>query len=45
MRSLLKVVYLALPFPINIAVKEDAFIAFCFCHRDRLLPADSAAAS
>jgi len=38
MRSLFKVVYMELPFPVNLAFKEDQFIKFCFEHRDRLLP-------
>jgi hypothetical protein len=35
---------LALPFPVHMAVKEDAFVGFCFGHRDRLLPPSSATA-
>ena len=38
MERLFKVVHLALPFPINLAVKEEAFVKFCFGRRDRLLP-------
>lgn len=44
MESLFMLVYAALPFPVHIAVKEDAFVKFCFGHRDRLLPASSAGA-
>ena len=40
MRRLLEVVYEALPFPVHLAVKEDAFVKFCFEHRDRLMPSD-----
>ena len=38
MRSLFKIVYVALPFPIPLAVKEEVFVKFCFSHRDRLMP-------
>ena len=38
MESLFKLVYAALPFPVHMAVKEEAFVKFCFSHRDRLLP-------
>jgi hypothetical protein len=44
MQSLFKIAYLALPFPVHLAVKEEAFVKFCFDHRDRLLPAGEAAA-
>jgi hypothetical protein len=37
MQSLFKLVYMALPFPVHLAIKEDAFIKFCFEHRDRLM--------
>ena len=40
MQRLLEVVYEALPFPVHLAVKEDAFVKFCFEHRDRLIPSD-----
>ena len=43
MERLFKVVYLALPFPVNLAVKEDAFVRFCFQNRNRLLPQSGAA--
>ena len=39
MLSLFKLVYTALPFPVNMAVKEETFVKFCFSHRDRLMPA------
>jgi hypothetical protein len=42
METVFKLAYAALPFPIHLAVKEDAFVKFCFAHRDRLLPAGSA---
>jgi len=38
MEKLFKLVYAALPFPIHLAVKEEAFVKFCFGNRDRLLP-------
>jgi hypothetical protein len=44
MESLFKVVYVALPFPVHLVVKEPAFVAFCFSHRDRLLPPSTAGA-
>jgi hypothetical protein len=44
MERLFKVVYLALPFPLNLAVKEDAFVKFCFGRRDQLLPRTGGAA-
>ena len=44
MQSLFKLVYDALPFPVHLAVKEDAFVKFCFSHRDRLMPTGEAAA-
>ena len=44
MLSLFKLVYAALPFPVNMAVKEEAFVKFCFSHRDRLMPAEEAGA-
>ena len=40
MKRLCEVVYGALPFPVKLAVKEDAFVRFCFEHRDRLMPSD-----
>jgi len=42
MQTVFKLAYAALPFPVHLAVKEDAFIKFCFSHRDRLLPTDPA---
>ena len=42
MLSLFKLVYAALPFPVHMAVKEEAFVKFCFSHRDRLMPAGEA---
>jgi hypothetical protein len=45
MQTVFKVAYTALPFPIQLVVKEDAFIKFCFTHRDRLLPAGAAGAA
>ena len=42
MEALFKVVYLALPFPVHLVVKQPAFVAFCFSHRDRLLPTSTA---
>jgi hypothetical protein len=44
MEKLFKLVYLALPFPIHLAVKEDAFVKFCFANRERVLPAGESAA-
>lgn len=44
MEKLFKLVYMALPFPIHLAVKEEAFVKFCFAHRDTLLPAAEGAA-
>ena len=38
MRSVFKMAHQALPFPVRMVVKEDAFIQFCFAHRDNLLP-------
>jgi hypothetical protein len=44
MLSLFKLVYAALPFPVHLAVKEEAFVKFCFFHRDRLMPTGEAGA-
>ena len=44
MQSLFKLVYAALPFPVHMAVKEEAFVKFCFEHRDRLVPTGEAGA-
>jgi hypothetical protein len=38
MTAAIKVVYLALPFPVHLVVKEPAFVEYCLAHRDRLLP-------
>ncbi len=38
METTFKLVYAVLPFPLHLAIKEDAFVRFCFTHRDRLLP-------
>ncbi len=35
--SAAKMVHEALPFPIRMVVKQDAFVAFCLAHRDRLI--------
>lgn len=43
MRSVFKMAHEALPFPLRMIVKEDAFIQFCFLHRDKLLPKNEAA--
>ena len=43
MRSVFKLAYGALPFPIRLAIKEDVFVQFCFSHRDNLLPSSNAA--
>lgn len=43
MEKLFKLVYLALPFPIHLAVKEEAFVKFCFANRGKLLAGESAA--
>ncbi len=43
MRTLFKLVYAALPFPVHLAVKEEPFIKFCFEHRDRLMPGSQTA--
>ena len=45
MRSLFKFAYDALPFPVRMAVKEEAFMHFCFSHRDKLLPTSGTSAS
>jgi hypothetical protein len=45
MRSLFKMVHEALPFPLRMVVKEEAFVQFCFSHRDRLLPSGEASAT
>jgi hypothetical protein len=45
MQTLFKIVYAVVPFPIQMVVKEDVFIKFCFSHRDRLLPSGVAAAA
>lgn len=37
------IVYEALPFPIKLLVKPDAFHQFCSAHRDRLLAGNPAA--
>jgi hypothetical protein len=39
MEKIFKLVYAALPFPVHLAVKEEAFVKFCFANKDRLLPA------
>ncbi len=44
MEKLFKLVYVALPFPVHMAVKEEAFVKFCFAHRDRLLPSNATSA-
>jgi hypothetical protein len=44
MEKLFKLVYVALPFPIHLAVKEEAFVKFCFANRDKLLPSGESAA-
>ena len=43
MRSVFKLAYEALPFPIRMVIKEDVFVQFCFSHRDNLLPSGNAA--
>ena len=45
MQKLFKVVYMALPFPLNMAVKEEAFVKFCFDRRNALLPGRPAGAA
>jgi hypothetical protein len=45
MEVLFKIVHKALPFPVQLVVKEPVFVAFCFTHRDRLLPASAAGPS
>jgi hypothetical protein len=45
MRSLFKLAYEAIPFPGRMLIKEDAFVQFCFSHRDRLLPAEGKGAT
>ena len=42
MRSVFKLAYEALPFPLRMAIKEDVFMQFCFSHRDNLLPSGNA---
>jgi hypothetical protein len=37
MELLFKTVYALLPFPVHLAVKEPAFVKFCFDNRERLL--------
>ena len=43
METLFKVVYVALPFPIQMVVKQEVFVKFCFSNRDRLLPSGQTA--
>src|SRR5437868_9233946 len=45
MQTALKLVYMALPFPVHLAVKEEEFIKFSLEHRDRLLPSSQAGAA
>jgi hypothetical protein len=45
MRSVFKMAHQALPFPLRLVVKEDAFVQFCFAHRDNLLPKRETTAS
>jgi hypothetical protein len=42
METAFKLVYMALPFPVQMVIKQDAFVKFCFEHRDRLLPSGQA---
>jgi hypothetical protein len=35
--SAVKIVYEALPFPVKLVVKQDAFLQFCLAHRDDLI--------
>ena len=37
MTRIIMVVYEALPFPLRMMVKQEAFLKFCLSHRDRLL--------
>jgi hypothetical protein len=37
LESTFKLAYSALPFPVRMAVKEEAFLKFCFSRRDKLL--------
>ena len=37
MTAAIKIVYLALPFPVHLVVKEPQFVEYCLAHRDRLL--------
>jgi hypothetical protein len=37
MQSLLAPIYEALPLPIRLVVKKEAFVKFCFKHRDKLI--------
>jgi len=37
MQVLLTPVYMSLPFPVRLVVKKDAFVKFCFEHRDRFI--------
>ena len=41
----IKLVYLALPFPVHLVVKEPVFIEYCLAHRDRLLAGGPPAAA
>jgi hypothetical protein len=45
MESLFKLVYIALPLPVHLVIKEDAFVKYCFSHRDRLLSGQGAGGS
>jgi hypothetical protein len=38
MKLLFEMVYVILPLPVKLVVKEDSFVKFCFSRRDRLLP-------
>ncbi len=42
MRSVFKMAHQALPFPLRMLLKEEAFVQFCFTHRDNLLSPSAA---
>ena len=44
LEKLFKVVYLARPFPLHLAISQDVFVKFCFERRNALLPPRPASA-
>jgi hypothetical protein len=45
MRAVFKIAHKALPFPLGMVIKEEAFVDFCLAHRDNLLPKSESAGS